>query len=122
MVSTETVTAPYSDAERFDADFKKRQTEINNEISIWSQSESFRSRAREVMQTSINDHDSLVNLSRRLFENGIFTASFKELTKKEIEATRYKTWGARLSVFSWLLIGGVVTFAIEVLIRKCFVG
>ncbi len=118
MVKSPKVT--YSDAERFDAEFKKRQCEITNEISIWSQSESFRTRVREVARTAINDHDELVNLSRRLFENGVFASNFRELTKNEMEANTHKTWMERTSKWLWLGAGGVIVFFTEFFIKKCF--
>ncbi len=108
----------YSDAERFDAEFKKRQSEINNEISIWSQSESFRLKVREIAHNAINDHDQLVNLSRHLFENGIFLDNFKDLTKKETESNTQKIWIKRSSTVFWICFGVFITALGEFFIKK----
>jgi len=115
---------PYKDEVRFDAEFKKRQSEINNEILIWLQSELFRSKVLEVTHAAINDHDELVNLSKRLFENGIFTSNFKELTKKEFESNSHKTRRERFSKWLWLVmaaaVGSFLTFFFGFLEKKCF--
>jgi hypothetical protein len=110
----------YSEVERFDAEFKKRQSEINNEILIWSQSEMFQSKIREQIFSSLSNHDALVNLSKRLFENGAFISNFKDLTKKEVESNTSRLWMQRLSKFLWLLTGGIITFLADFFIRKCF--
>ncbi|MGC1878674.1 MAG: hypothetical protein WA347_00125 [Rhabdochlamydiaceae bacterium] len=110
----------YSEAERFDADFKKRKSEINDEILNWSLSEPFQSKIRQQISLSLSDHDVLINLSKRLFENGGFTANFKELTKKEIESNAHKTWIERLSKWLWLVVGGIITVVGEFFIKKCF--
>jgi len=111
---------PYSDEERFDSQFKKRQSEIINEISIWSQSEPFQSKIREQIFSSLSSHDTLIDLSRRLYENGIFISNFKDLTKKEFEANANKTWIGR---FKWLgiaVLASIITILAEFCIKKCF--
>jgi hypothetical protein len=109
----------YSDEERFDAEFKKRQVEITNEISIWSQSESFSGKVRDVVNVCQSDHDGLVNLSNRLFQNGVFLASFRELTKKEAESNKNKTWVDRFNYWWGAVIGALVVVVVEFLWKKC---
>jgi hypothetical protein len=110
----------YSDAERFDAEFKKRQSEINTEISIWSQSQLFHSKIQEQIRSFLSNHDLLTNLSKRLFENGIFISNFKDLMKKEIESNSNSRWMQRLKYLIVVLLGGIITFLVELFIRKCF--
>lgn len=114
---------PYSDEERFDLQFKKRQCEIRDEISIWSQSEPFQSKIREQSLLCLSNQDVLGNLSTRLFENGNFVSYFKDLTKKEIESNTQKTWIERLSkgwgFFTAVVLGVIITVLAEFFIRKC---
>jgi hypothetical protein len=76
----------YSNEERFDIEFKKRQNEIQSAISSWSQGEACREKVLQISSSLLKEHDELTNLSKRLFENGSFTEQFKGLTKLEIES------------------------------------
>ena len=110
----------YTGEELFDADFKKRQCEINDTIVNWSSSESFQLKVREQISSSLSNHALLVDLSKRLFENGVFTDSLKNLAKKEIELSTQKTWITRLKTFFWLVCASVLTLIGEFLLRKFF--
>ena len=96
----------YSNAVRFDAEFKKRQVEIQQEISIWSQSESYGTKVREHVHTALCNHDELVNLSRRLFENGVFTSNFGTHAIGIIRSNNQTTWIGRLSSWLKFIVGG----------------
>jgi len=108
----------YSNAEQFNADFKKRQSEIHTEISIVLQSEHFRVKSSEIVKSVLTDHDTLASLSKRLFENGVFTDKLKEHIKKEIELTKHKSFFERFGKFGWLVIGAIIAVLGEILISK----
>lgn len=121
---TITEEAIYLDQVRFDLQFKKRQSEIINEISIWAQSESFRSRTHEVVRSTLNEHDEMVGLAERLCGTQIFTSNVEALAKTVIESSGNKTWIERWSTCFWIIVTAVVTVIItqygDFLIRKCF--
>ena len=103
----------YSNEERFDVEFKKRQDHILKELQRWSESEDFRLQARKEVIATLENHDSLTKLSGRLFENGCFLSSFKQLAQSEIVSHKKNSLWERWSKLAWLIVGAVILWFFE---------
>ena len=98
----------YHDTARFDADFKKRQKEIKDELVEWSRSKEFSECCEKVIKSVLQNHSEIKSLSNCLLEHEPFISAIKDLAQNEAKIILKELWWQRLSKWFWLVIGSLV--------------